>query len=244
MITNRSLRFALCACLLLAPLATLAAQEMHDDMMGNDEGFYITAAYGVALPAEREILDASDTLGVGTQIGFLGGQIGVGYAIAGFRPEISFGYRTVSIESLKFKKIRGATADAVLKPFNDALAKEKSKITGTVTSLDVAANVYYDIDTGTEITPYIGVGGGVSNVSFKFKETLTPREYEVEDSVMALAFQAAAGIGYAVMEDLTLALGYRLTGTAEAKFSKYDTSKSKMGLTLVHNVELGIRYSF
>ena len=109
----------------------------------------------------------------------------------------------------------------------------------------MAANVYYDIDTGTEITPYIGVGGGVSNVSFKFKETLTPLEYEVEDSVMALAFQAAAGIGYAVMEDLTLTLGYRLTGTTEAKFSKYDMmTKSKMGLTLVHNVELGLRYSF
>ena len=61
---------------------------------------------------------------------------------------------------------------------------------------------------------------------------------------MALAFQAAAGIGYAVMEDLTLALGYRLTGTTEAKLSKYDTDKLKMGLTLVHNVELGIRYSF
>jgi opacity protein-like surface antigen len=41
---------------------------------------------------------------------------------------------------------------------------------------------------------------------------------------MALAFQAAAGIGYAVMEDLTLTLGYRLIGTMEANFSKYDTT--------------------
>ena len=108
----------------------------------------------------------------------------------------------------------------------------------------MAANVYYDIDTGTEITPYIGVGGGVSNVSFKFKETLTPREYEVEDSVMALAFQAAAGIGYAVMDELTLTLGYRLIGTLESQFSKFETSKEKMGMTLNHTVELGLRYSF
>ena len=174
MITNRSLRFALCAFLLLAPLATLAAQESND--MGND-GFYLSASYGVALPAEREILDEtpdmSGNFGLGTQIGFLGGQIGVGYAIAGFRPEISFGYRTVSIESLKFKKFMGSTADAVLKQANDVFAKEY-KITGTVTSLDVAGNVYYDIDTGTEITPYIGVGGGVSNVSLKIQDNPQP----------------------------------------------------------------------
>ena len=53
MITNRSLRFALCALLLLAPLATLAAQEMQDDMMKDDGSFYITGAYSAALPAEE-----------------------------------------------------------------------------------------------------------------------------------------------------------------------------------------------
>ena len=38
--------------------------------------------------------------------------------------------------------------------------------------------------------------------------------------MLALAFQAAAGIGYAVTEDLTLTLGYRLTGTMDADFQK------------------------
>ena len=61
MITNRSLRFALCAFLLLAPLATLAAQEMQDDMMKDDGSFYISGAYSAALPAERDILDQSNT---------------------------------------------------------------------------------------------------------------------------------------------------------------------------------------
>ena len=42
--------------------------------------------------------------GVGTEIGFLGGQIGVGYAIAGFRPEISVGYRTASVDSITLKE--------------------------------------------------------------------------------------------------------------------------------------------
>ena len=244
MITNRSLRFALCALLLVAPLATLAAQEMQDDMMKDDGSFYISAAYSVVLPAEIEVFDQSNTFVAGTEIGFLGGRIGVGYHIAGFRPEISVGYRTATVESLRFKKIANATGDAVLKPVNDALAEAKSDITGTVTSIELAGLVYYDIDTGTEITPYIGVGGGMSNVSVTVKETASTLKQEYEDSLWAIAFQAAAGIGYAVMEDLTLTLGYRLTGTMEANFSRFETSKGKMGLTLNHNVELGLRYSF
>ena len=245
MITNRSLRFALCALLLLAPLATLAAQEMDDDMMGNDEGFYITAAYSAALPSERVVIDETlkSEVSVGTGIGFLGGQIGVGYSIAGFRPEVSVGYRTASVDSLTLKKFLGGTDDDVLKGHNEALEGEAAKVSGSVTSIDLAASVYYDIDTGTEITPYIGVGGGMSQVTVNAKQALYP-DLVHEDSLWALSFQAAAGIGYAVTEDLTVTLGYRLTGTLEGNFSKYETSKRKTGMTLNHNVELGLRYSF
>ena len=137
MITNRSLRFALCALLLLAPLATLAAQEMQDDMMKDDGSFFVSAAYGVALPGDREIGDGT----VSTDLGFLGGRVGVGYSIFGFRPELSAGYRLATIK--------------------DSDGKD------SVTSMDLIASVYYDVDTGSEIIPYIGVGGGISNVTVK-----------------------------------------------------------------------------
>jgi opacity protein-like surface antigen len=218
---------------------------MQDDMMKDDGSFYITGAYSAALPAERDILlDQSNTVAVGTGIGFLGGQIGVGYAIAGFRPEISVGYRTASVDSLTAKKLFGQTTDVALKPVNDVLAKGGDQISGSVTSIDLAASVYYDIDTGTEITPYIGVGGGMSHVTVNVKQTVTALYPDHEDYLWALSFQAAAGIGYAVMEDLTVTLGYRLIGTLEGNFSEYDTSKRKTGMTLNHNVELGLRYSF
>ena len=203
MITNRSLRFALCALLLLAPLATLAAQDA--DMMKDDGSFYVSAAYGVALPAEREIGDDK----VSTDLGFLGGRVGVGYSIFGFRPELSAGYRLATIK--------------------DSDGKD------SVTSMDLIASVYYDVDTGSEIIPYIGVGGGVSNVTVK--------QADDPKSVLALAFQAAAGIGYAVTEDLTLTLGYRLTGAMDADFPK-DKGGETLKMALGHNVELGIRYSF
>lgn len=240
MITNRSLRFAFCALLLLAPLAALSAQEM----MESDEGFYISAAYSAALPGERDVMDGRlmSDVAIGTEFGFLGGQFGVGYAIAGFRPEVSVGYRTASVDSVTLTKVEGLPAEA-LKPVNDALAGEAAKLSGSVSSIDVAVSVYYDIDTGSEIAPYIGVGGGVSQVTVKAEQALRP-DLVLDDSLLAGSFQAAAGIGYAVTEDLTVALGYRLIGTLEGNLSKYDTTKRKTAMTLNHNIELGLRYSF
>ena len=203
MMTNRSLRLSLCACLLLTSLATLAAQEMHGDMMGNDEGFYVTAGYGVALPAERTI----DGRTVATDLGFVSGRFGVGYAIFGFRPELSVGYRMANI---------------------------KDQDEQSVTSIDVIAGVYYDVDTGSDISPYLGIGGGMSNVTVKAGNTKT---------VWALAFQGGAGVGYSLTEDLNLTLGYRLTGTMDADFAPKDGGGT-LKMALIHNVELGIRYSF
>ena len=203
MITNRSLRFALGALLLLAPLATVAAQEMSDDMMGNDEGFYVRVSYGVALPAQHEIGTTTHT----TEFGFLGGQLGFGYAIFGLRPEVSAGYRVAPIEDTGGK--------------------------GSITSLDVIGSVYYDTDGALSL--YIGVGGGISSINVK--------ENADDDggSAVAPAFQAAAGLGYALTEDLTVTLGYRLTGTLDTKFSN---DKGNQGITLGHSAEVGIRFSF
>lgn len=221
MITNRSLRFALCALLLLAPLATLAAQEM-DDMMQDDEGFYISAAYAVTMPGERDVSVGDTTRAIGTEFGILGGRFGVGYGVAGFRPEVSVGYRSATVDSLT------GVAD----------------VSGTVTSIDLAANVYYDIGSGSEFSLYLGVGGGLSLITVKVETDSDSNLEPYNDSASALSAQAAAGIGYDIMEDLTVTLGYRLVATLEANFSKYSTSEAKTGMTMSHNLEAGLRFSF
>lgn len=241
MIADRGLRFAglrcaLCALLLLAPLAALPAQEMEDTMMEDEGSFYVSAAASPRFPAERDVFDGMDTISVGTGIGILGGRIGAGYAVAEFRPEVSLSYHTAPVRSLTVKEHDGSTASEVLKLLNDALEEGGDRLVGVVTSVDVAAGVSYDVDTGTEITPYVGVGGGVSYVVVTYRENLTHHEFELSDTPWALSLQGAAGIGYAVMEDLTLTFGYRLTVTLE--------SPDRMGLAVDHDVELGLRYAF
>ena len=199
----RSHGFVLSACLLLAPLGILAAQDMNDGVTEAGGSLSVSAGYGVALPAERTI----DGRTVSTDLGFVSGRFGVGYSIFGFRPELSAGYRTANI---------------------------KDQDVQSVTSIDVIAGVSYDVDTGSDIIPYVGLGGGMSNVTVKEGNTKT---------VWALAFQGAAGIGYALTEDLALTLGYRLTGTLDADFAEQDGGGT-LKMAVGHNVELGIRYSF
>lgn len=224
MITNRSFRFALCALLLLAPLATLAAQEM-DDMMQDDEGFYISAAYAATMPGQRDVSVGDITGAIGTEFGILGGRFGVGYGVGGFRPEVSVGYRSATVDSLTVGSVNVAAE-------------------GTLTSIDLAVNVYYDIGSGSEFSLYLGVGGGLSLVTASLEEVAGVDVAPYNDSASAFSAQAAAGIGYAIMEDLTLTFGYRLVATMEAKFNKHSTSNAKTDMTLSHNVEVGLRFSF
>ena len=165
-------------------------------------------------------------------------RFGVGYGVAGFRPEVSVGYRTATVDSVTVTK--SALPAAALRLVNSALAD----VSGTVSSIDLAANVYYDIGSGSAFSLYLGVGGGLSLVTVKLDSVAGVDVAPYSDSASALSVQAAAGIGYAIMEDLTLTLGYRLVGTMEANFSKYSTSKAKTGMTLSHTIEAGLRFSF
>ena len=181
--------------LLLAPLANLAAQEV---MEGS--GIYVSAAYGIALPADRTIGEETLT----TEVGLLGGQAGVGLHLFGFRPELAAGYR---------------------------LANVKDREEQSITAIDVIASVYYDLGIGILVSPYVGIGGGVSQSTIKREES---------KSVLTPAFQGAAGIGF-VLGNLTLTVGYRLRGTTDAEIP--DTEELlKAGFT--HSVEAGLRYSF
>lgn len=241
--TYPRVRIALCALLLTAPLATVAAGGIGD--------VYASLNYDVAFSGERGV-----TVGTGvnaveanieTGFGFLGAQLGIGYAISGFRPEVYAAYRRAPISGATLTKHPGFNA-AALTAANNAL--ERVDFAGSsISSLDAGFGVHYDIDTGTPILPYLGVAGGVSNVTVALGDKAnTARELqslnlEQTDSAWALGFQGNAGIGYAASDDLVITLGYRLTGTAEAELTK-SAAKPKLNLALVHNGEVGLRFVF
>ena len=240
--TYPRVRIALCALLLTAPLATVAAGGIGD--------VYASLNYDVAFSGERGVTgvatgDQPFEANIETGFGFLGAQLGIGYAISGFRPEVYAAYRRAPISGLLLTKVSNRAINADHQ--SNKLLGEVKFAGSSVSSLDAGFGIHYDIDTGTPILPYLGVAGGVSNVTVALgddaKDALRPYGFEQTDSAWALGFQGNAGIGYAASDDLVVTLGYRLTGTAEAELTK-SAAKPKLNLALVHNGEVGLRFIF
>ena len=95
------------------------------------------------------------------------------------------------------------------------------------------ANAYVDLGTWSNITPYVGVGAGVS-----FHRASAP---VVPDAAQTkFAWAVMAGIGFGISENIKLDIGYRYVNLGRASgllgaapFRKnYD----------VHEARIGVRY--
>lgn len=97
------------------------------------------------------------------------------------------------------------------------------------------ANMYYDFDTNTKLTPYIGGGIGMAKLKAKlssFGESLG----SVDDTTFA--WQLGAGVAYAATDHVTFDAGYRYADYGD--FSKDD---AKVDVS-AHEFYLGARYAF
>ena len=112
-------------------------------------------------------------------------------------------------------------------------------------------NAYYDIDTGTKFTPYVGVGAGAARLKTTSKVT-----YHHDNSTISygkskntFAWQLGGGISYAATDNINVDLGYRYVDNGSYTFSnRYDpregdSSKEKVETTS-HEFYLGARYAF
>jgi opacity protein-like surface antigen len=78
---------------------------------------------------------------------------------------------------------------------------------GDVASLAFMVNAFWDIDTGTKVTPSLGAGLGVVRVEFDdVSDADGPLFDETETG---LGFQLGAGLGYELTETVILSLDYR-----------------------------------
>ncbi|ACF12368.1 porin opacity type [Chlorobaculum parvum NCIB 8327] len=97
-----------------------------------------------------------------------------------------------------------------------------------ISLLTVMANAYYDINTGSDVSPYIMAGAGWAHVGMPSDES---------DDVFA--WQVGAGLGVKVSECTTLDLGYRYL-----KPNKFGPDGNDVYKWAVHNVMLGLRFNF
>jgi opacity protein-like surface antigen len=110
-------------------------------------------------------------------------------------------------------------------------------------------NAYYDLDTGTAFTPYIGIGAGIANIkksktvlNFSGINITSPAERENN-----FTWNTSLGGTYAFNKNLSFDISYRYTDLGDLKgtatFGNFGMVKTKAKISS-YEVLAGIRYSF
>ncbi|MFZ2225646.1 MAG: outer membrane beta-barrel protein, partial [Candidatus Deferrimicrobium sp.] len=114
-------------------------------------------------------------------------------------------------------------------------------VDGDTSSMALMVNAYYDFKmVSPTIVPYIGVGIGGASISVDASDDVGQI---VDDDDLVFAYQAMAGVGFAVNQQVTIDLGYKYFATSDPSFEAigggtFDSEYSS------HNVFLGLRYNF
>ena len=230
----------------LFALPTLAAAEVH--------GVYIAPKFLLGIQDSGQ-LSRSNTRGPGGEQMFsqhsqavFGGALAVGYNFAPkfnvpIRTEIEFALRSGSSKSKDASNVN-AWGDNNF---------ETAKHTIQISTLFL--NAYFDINTGTPFTPYLGGGLGMA---FKFTEAKSdwsstwPGGGGESASISkskhdtTFAWNLGAGVAYAFTENISADLGYRFihTGHTELKWGTGD-DRGKLGSSpYIHEFYLGARFTF
>jgi outer membrane protein OmpA-like peptidoglycan-associated protein len=117
-------------------------------------------------------------------------------------------------------------------------------VRGSMRNYAVMGNVYYHIpvpDFGLPISPFIGAGVGMSDYTpYHIRsDTMPYPTYVGGPDKWGLAYQAMAGLSYAVMDNVSLSVEYRWFSRTDENYPRGVTNDYDHNSVLV-----GVRYSF
>lgn len=112
---------------------------------------------------------------------------------------------------------------------------------GDVSAWSLMVNGFWDIETSSPVTPYLGGGIGVATVSMN--DVTGDGSPFVDDDDTVLAYQFGVGAAFDLNSLLALDVGYRYFATLDPEFTDVDgdTFESEYGS---HNINLGVRFKF
>lgn len=125
---------------------------------------------------------------------------------------------------------------------------EEGEANGHLSALYLLGNLWFDFNSGTSFTPYLGGGAGVAWVDAD--TTFFPSfsgDTGYRDGEMGFAFQAGAGVQFALTERLALDIGYRFKGILDVDFDNPRDEDGPVygdGDLYSHNVQGGMSFSF
>ena len=167
-------------------------------------------------------------------LGF-GADGALGYDFGSFRADAEFTY---------------LTAKSVFDVHKTDRRKDNATADDTLTVLAATANAWYDLDTGTAWSPYIGIGVGAANVQVKLAKGDKTDQVYFDGNGWGFAYQAGVGVALEVLTGFSLVGGYQFFGTLETKVTDGNdqtatTDDSTVSpMLMAHGVHLGMRFLF
>ncbi len=143
----------------------------------------------------------------------LGGAVGLHLDkwVDGLRGELEASYRRNHIRGNWNTHITSHIRTGGEGSTTDTLSAQGT-ISGHMSTFAIMANVWYDIDIGSKVKPYVGggVGWARSRVAFvALTTTFNTSATGFANERNGFAYQLGAGVKYEIMRDTSIGIGYR-----------------------------------
>jgi opacity protein-like surface antigen len=203
-----------------------------------DSGWYVGGQVGVSFLEDAENSGSGSDITSRTKDGYsLSGAAGFRFG-NGLRADAEVGYRRHGFDSLQIRADGGLGAAFGVGSLNGSTPKA----TGHLSALSLLGNLWYDLDLGSSVKPYLGGGLGAARVSAT--NVAVSGVTIVNGSDTVFAFQFGAGVGYEIIPAATLSLDYRYFRTVDPTFKDLVLGTSFRSEYRAHDIRLGIRYQF
>jgi opacity protein-like surface antigen len=187
---------------------------------GIQQGGYLSGSAGIAMPEDgditkAEILGDKLTVEYDDSWAFTGA---LGYDFGFFRMEGEFGYQGNDVEAMVWHNVN-------VNP------------EGEMTAMTGLANGYIDFENGTNITPFLTGGAGITMLELQdYQFPGDEKKLDIDEN--KFAYQFGAGIDFKVSNQISLDAKYRYFAVDEIEneYAKVEFAS--------HNVMLGARLNF
>lgn len=165
----------------------------------------------------------------------------------------------------------GARAEAevsvLIAGLQDVHGRQKKDFTDApmFTAISVMANGLYELDTGSPLRPFVGLGVGPALTTYSFgklKAASERQQQEYDQGVKeaagwSAAYQATAGLSYEIFDGFAVRLAYRFfempfrqltyerkLDKEDSEYATYDTviGSYSVPATTAHRIEVGMTY--
>jgi opacity protein-like surface antigen len=202
----------------------------------SDAQYYVSGNIGAVQVMDSDVTETGPGYTINGEFEFdtgLGVNGAVGVSLGDLRLEGELSYRQVDFDSV--------TIDSLTVGSSTFTSLGSADVGGDATSYGLMGNMWYDIDIGGKLKPFIGGGIGVARVEVDIDSVGgVPVSASGDDTVFA--YQVGAGIGYDISDKIVATLGYRFFGTADPDFGSNGVTDEAEFQS--HNIEIGMRFKF